>query len=130
MSARRTFATALRVLRQLRHDPRSVSLMLLVPSVLIGLLAWILQRSPGTFNHFAPSMLGIFPLLVMFLVTSVTTLRERTSGTLERLMTLPLAKAEFVLGYAAAFGAVAVVQAGLVSGLSFGAYGLRVEGSP
>ena len=130
MNARRTFATQGRILRQLRHDPRTVGLLMLVPSVLLGLLAWILHSSPGTFDHFAPSMLGIFPLIVMFLVTSVATLRERTGGTLERLLTMPLAKAEFVLGYALAFGTLAIAQAALVSGLSFGVYGLHVDGSP
>lgn len=130
MSLRRTLATSARALRQLRHDPRTLALMMLVPSVLLGLLSWILHDSPGTFDHFAPSMLGIFPLTVMFLITSVATLRERTSGTLERLLAMPLAKAEFVVGYALAFGALAMVQAALVSGLSFGLYGLHVAGSP
>ena len=129
MSVRRTLATSARILRQLRHDPRTIALLLLVPSVLLGLLAWILHANPGAFDHFAPSLLGIFPLIVMFLVTSVATLRERTGGTLERLLTMPLAKVEFVLGYALAFGGLAIAQAALVSGLSFGVYGLRVDGS-
>jgi ABC-2 type transport system permease protein len=126
---RRTRATARRVLRQLRHDPRTVALLLAVPAVLMGLLAWILHDRPGDFDQFGPPLLGIFPLIVMFLVTSVATLRERTSGTLERLLTMPMAKADFVLGYALAFGLAAVVQAVLVSGLSFGVYGLHVQGS-
>ena len=130
MNARRTFATQGRILRQLRHDPRTVALLMLVPSILLGLLSWILHNSPGTFDHFAPSMLGIFPLIVMFLVTSVATLRERTGGTLERLLTMPLAKVEFVLGYALAFGTLAIAQAALGSGLSIGVYGLHVDGSP
>jgi len=95
----------------------------------MGLLAWILRGRDGDFNQFGPPLLGIFPLVVMFLVTSVATLRERTSGTLERLLTMPLAKAEFVLGYALAFGFTAVAQALVVSGLSFGLYGLHVRGS-
>jgi len=129
MTLRRTGATARRVLRQLRHDPRTVALLLAVPAVLMGLLAWILHGRDDEFNHFGPPLLGIFPLIVMFLVTSVATLRERTSGTLERLLTMPLAKAEFVLGYALAFGFAAVVQGLVVSGLSFGLYGLQVAGS-
>ncbi|MGO8869894.1 MAG: ABC transporter permease [Acidimicrobiales bacterium] len=129
MNRRRTIATATRIVRQIRHDPRTLALLLLVPSVLIGLLAWILEGRPGTFDHFAPSLLGIFPLIVMFLITSVATLRERTSGTLERLLTMPLTKGEFVIGYAIAFGAMAIAQAVLVSGLSFGLYGLTVTGS-
>ena len=129
MNPGRVAATTQRVLRQLRHDPRTIALLLVVPSVLMGLLAWILNRRPGAFDAFGPPLLGIFPLVVMFLVTSVATLRERTSGTLERLLTLPLAKAEFVTGYALAFGLASVVQAALVSGLSFGVFGLHVQGS-
>ena len=129
MTLRRTVATTRRVLRQLRHDLRTVALILAVPAVLMGLLAWILHGRAGDFNQFGPPLLGIFPLIVMFLVTSVATLRERTSGTLERLLTTPLAKADFVMGYALAFGLSAVVQALVVSGLSFSLYGLHVSGS-
>ena len=64
----------------------------------------------------------------MFLVTSITMLRERTSGTLERLMTLPLAKIDILGGYGIAFALVAVVQATLVSALAFGLLGLDVAG--
>lgn len=128
MSWGRTRATAGRVLRQLRHDPRTVGLLVAVPAVLMGLLAWILQGRDHDFDRFGPQLLGIFPLVVMFLVTSVATLRERTSGTLERLLTMPMAKAEFVLGYAIAFGLAAVAQALVVSGLCFGPYGMTVRG--
>lgn len=129
MSPRRTWATCRRVLLQLRHDPRTVGLLVAVPVVLMGLLAWMLHGRDRDFDRFGLPLLGIFPLVVMFLVTSVTTLRERTSGTLERLLTMPLDRADLVLGYALAFGAVAVVQAGVAAGLSFGAYGLHAPGS-
>src|SRR5664280_3003785 len=118
-----------RIMQQLRHDPRTIALLLVVPSALVGLLAWSLVNRPGNFDALGPRLLGIFPLTVMFLVTSVTTLRERTNGTLERLLTMPLAKAEFVMGYALAFGFAAVIQAVVVSGLSFGLFGLHVSGS-
>ncbi len=127
MSTRRTLATAHRVLTQLRHDPRTIGLMLVVPCVLVGLLAWVYQGT-STFDHIGAPLLGIFPFVVMFLVTSVATLRERTSGTLERLLTMPLGKLDLLLGYALAFGAVAVVQAGLVSALSLTVFGLDVAG--
>ena len=127
MSTRRTLATAHRVLTQLRHDPRTIGLMLVVPCVLVGLLAWVYQGT-STFDHVGAPLLGIFPFVVMFLVTSVATLRERTSGTLERLLTMPLSKLDLLLGYALAFGAVAVVQAGLVSALSLTVFGLDVAG--
>jgi ABC transporter DrrB family efflux protein len=119
-------ATARRVVEQLRHDHRTVALILVVPCVLMGLLAWML--SSADFDRYGAPLLGIFPLIVMFLTTSVATLRERESGTLERLLSMPIGKADFVLGYALAFGALAVLQAVVVSGLSIGVFGLDVAG--
>jgi ABC-2 type transport system permease protein len=130
MSTARTLATARRVLRQLRHDPRTVALMLVVPCVLLALLSWVYDDSPGTFDTVGASLLGIFPLITMFLVTSIATLRERTSGTLERLLSMPLAKGDLLAGYALAFGAVAVLQAALATALAVFALGLDVTGSP
>jgi len=130
VSLRRTLLTMRRIMQQLRHDPRTIALLLVVPSALVGLLAWSLVNRPGNFDALGPRLLGVFPLTMMFLVTSVTTLRERTNGTLERLLTLPLAKAEFILGYAGAFGVVAIVQSALVSTLSYSVYGLSHQGIP
>ena len=128
MTPRHTLAIAQRVLLQLRHDRRTLALLVVVPSLLMGLLAWMLSQP--TYDQYGPMLLGIFPLLVMFLVTSVATLRERTTGTLERLLTLPIGKADIVGGYAVAFGSLAVVQALVVSGLAFGLFDLHVAGSP
>ena len=130
MSLRRTLLTTRRILEQLRHDPRTIALMLLVPAALVGLLAWTLTDEPGAFDSIGPKLLGVFPLVVMFLVTSVITLRERSGGTLERLFTMPLTKADFVGGYAIAFGSLAIVQSFLVSVLSYTWYGLAHQGVP
>ena len=130
MSLRRTLLTSRRILEQLRHDPRTLALLLIVPTALMGLLAWSLSNEPGAFNSVGPKLLGVFPLIVMFLVTSVITLRERTVGTLERLFTLPLTKADFVGGYAIAFGALALIQSLFVSVLSYTWYGLAHQGVP
>ena len=130
MNAARTLATARRVLRQLAHDPRTIALMLVVPCVLLTLLKYVFDDSPRTYDSAGAALLGIFPLITMFLVTSIATLRERTSGTLERLMSMPLGKADLLGGYALAFGAVAVVQAALATGLSVLLLGLDVTGSP
>lgn len=129
-SLRRTLATARRVLLQLRHDPRTIALMIVVPCVLLALLRWVYDGKPQTFDAVGASLLGIFPLITMFLVTSIATLRERTSGTLERLLSMPLGKGNLLGGYALAFGAVAVVQAGLATVLAVWGLGLEVTGSP
>ncbi len=125
----RTTATATRVLRQLRHDPRTIALMILVPCLMLLLLRYVFDGSPRTFDSIGASLLGIFPLITMFLVTSIATLRERTSGTLERLLAMPLGKGDLIAGYALAFGTVAVVQSVLATGLSVWALGLDVTGS-
>ncbi len=126
-SVSRTLATARRVLTQLRHDHRTVGLLLVMPCVLQWLLWAVLGQR--TFDRAGPVLLGLFPFITLFLVTSVATLRERTSGTLERLLTMPLAKAELLGGYGIAFGLAAVVQALAVSALTFGPLGLHVAGS-
>jgi len=128
MSARATLATTRRVLSQLHHDRRTLALLLVVPCVLIALLAWVFDGTP-TFDAIGAPLLGIFPFVVMFLVTSVATLRERTSGTLERLLTMPIGKLDFLVGYALAFGLVAVVQALLATSVAVFALGLDVAGS-
>ncbi|WP_354640917.1 ABC transporter permease [Kitasatospora camelliae] len=128
MNVHRTLATTRRVLAQLRHDPRTVAMLLVVPCVLLTLLKYMFDGDSGTFDRIGPELLGVFPLMVMFLVTSVAMLRERTSGTLERLLTMPLGKFDLLLGYALAFGLVALVQAALASALTIGVLGLDVAG--
>jgi ABC-2 type transport system permease protein len=128
MSLHRTLITAKRVLLQLRHDPRTIALLLLVPCVLETLLRLIYTHRRGAFNEAGAPLLAFFPLMAVFLVTSISLLRERTSGTLERLMTTALGRVELITGYAVAFGLLAAVQAGVVSGLTLGPLGLQVRG--
>jgi ABC-2 type transport system permease protein len=128
MSPARALATCGRVLAQIRHDPRTIALLLVVPSLLIGLVAWLFADTE-VFQQIGPAMLGLFPFIVMFLVTSIATLRERRSGTLERLLTLPIGRLDFILGYALAFGLLAIVQAGIAVGFAVLVCGLEIEGS-
>jgi ABC-2 type transport system permease protein len=128
VSLRATLATARRVLNQLRRDPRTLALLLLVPLGLVVLLEQLFSDRRQVFQQIGGPLLGMFPLIAMFLVTSITMLRERVSGTLERLMALPLAKLDILSGYAIAFGLLAAVQAVLVSIVAFGFLGLHTEG--
>jgi ABC-2 type transport system permease protein len=123
-------ATALRVLSQLRRDPRTVVLILVVPAALVTLLRYVLDGQPAAFQRIGGPLLGTFPFITMFVVTSVTMLRERTTGTLERLMTMPLAKLDLLVGYALAFGLVAIVQSSAVCALALGLLDLHVASSP
>ncbi len=128
MTARVTRATALRVLRQLRRDPRTIALLFVVPPLLLTLFKYVFYGQPETFDRIGGPLVGIFPFVLMFVITSITMLRERTTGTLERLMTLPLAKLDLLLGYGLAFGLVAAVQATVTAAVAFGLLGLDVEG--
>jgi ABC-2 type transport system permease protein len=135
MSLRLTLSTAGRVLGQLRHDHRTIAMLLVVPSALLGLL-YLLWKDvptfpgqPSLFDRVGLTMLGIFPFVVMFLITSIAMLRERTSGTLERLLTTPLSKLDLLLGYGIAFGLAATLQALITVGIATTVYGLDVVGS-
>ena len=130
MTLRITLAVAGRVLTQVRRDHRTAAMLLVLPCLLITLMWWMFLDSFGDpFNRFGPALLAMFPFIVMFLVTSVTTLRERSSGTLERLLAMPMGKLDFLLGYAVAFGLVAALQALLAVGVSVGLLGLDIRGS-
>jgi ABC-2 type transport system permease protein len=135
LGPRLTVATAGRVLRQLRHDHRTIAMMLVLPSLLLGLLYLLwrdvptLPGQPSLFDRVGLTMLGIFPFVVMFLVTSIAMLRERTSGTLERLLTTPLARLDLLLGYGLAFGLAAALQAVVTVTVATTVYDLDVAGS-
>ncbi|MGH3470904.1 MAG: ABC transporter permease [Nocardioidaceae bacterium] len=128
MTLSTTWAVSWRVLTQLRRDPRTVALMLVVPCVLLVLLWWMFNGDGQVFATFGPPLLAMFPFIVMFLVTSVTTLRERNTGTLERLLSMPMGKLDLLLGYAIAFGLMALLQAILAAGLTVGLLGLHIAG--
>jgi ABC-2 type transport system permease protein len=129
MSPRVTLATAERVLRQLRRDRRTVALVLVVPSFLLTLFRYVFDGQEQTFDRIGGPLVGIFPLVIMFLITSIAMLRERTTGTLERLMSLPLAKLDLLLGYGIAFALVGAAQAIVTSAVALGLLDLDVEGS-
>ncbi|HEY5625871.1 MAG TPA: ABC transporter permease [Dehalococcoidia bacterium] len=130
MSPRITLRTAGRVLRQLRHDPRTVALMLGVPVLLITLLRFVFDARPETFDRIGLMMLGIIPFMTMFLVTSVAMLRERTTGTLERLLTTPMNKLDLLVGYGIAFAVAAAAQSAVTSATAYGLLGLDTGASP
>jgi ABC-2 type transport system permease protein len=128
MSLAKTTAIARRVLAQLRHDPRTLALLFVVPPVLITVLKYVFQGETREFNNLAPMLLGIFPMVMMFLITSIATLRERSSGTLDRLMTMPVSKLDFILGYALAFAGLACVQAVITGTVMLGLLNVTVLG--
>jgi len=129
ISPRITAATARRVLTQLGGDHRTVAMLLIVPSVLLVLINRMYDSKPD-FDRVALLLLGIFPFTLMFLITSVAMLRERTGGTLERLLTTPMSKLDLLLGYGIAFAVAATAQAGLTCATAYWLLDLYTPGSP
>jgi ABC-2 type transport system permease protein len=128
MSLRKTFATSQRVLSQLRHDRRTLALIFIVPPVLLTILKFVFQDERSVFDSIAPMLLGIFPMIMMFLITSIVTLRERSGGTLSRLMTMPISKSDLIFGYAIAFCLLGLVQALISGGVMLGLLHVTVLG--
>lgn len=134
MNPRTYLATTRRIGLQLLADRRTIALILAVPTALLTLLFFLYRDvptppgRPPMFDRVAVSMLGVLPMLVMFLVTSVAMLRERTAGTLERLMTTPMRRGDLVAGYATAFAVAAVIQSLVLSAVTFGLLGVTVRG--
>ncbi|WKU07514.1 ABC transporter permease [Micromonospora sp. HUAS LYJ1] len=128
-------ATTARILRQLRHDRRTVALLVVVPTVLLTLVYFMYADQPAPpgqpspFDRVALVMLGFFPFIIMFLVTSIAMLRERTSGTLERLLTTPLGKLDLLFGYGIAFGLAGAVQSTVAAAAAYRLLGLTTAGS-
>ena len=129
MSVRILANTTQRILRQLRHDHRTIALMLVVPTLLLSILYFMYEDQAPVFNRIALIMLGVFPFTIMFLLTSIAVLRERTSGTLERLFTTPLGKLDLLFGYGIAFGLAAAVQASVTAALAYWLLDLNTAGS-
>jgi ABC-2 type transport system permease protein len=121
-------STTRRILRQLRHDRRTVALVLAVPLVLLTLLYFMFDAQEPVFQRVALVMLGIFPFIIMFLLTSIAMLRERTSGTLERLFTTPVGKLDLLFAYGLAFGVAATIQATVATTFAYWLLDLQTAG--
>jgi ABC-2 type transport system permease protein len=121
-------STARRVIAQLRNDKRTIAMIIVVPALLLTLIYYVFNDRPFIFQHVGLVLLGVFPFVLMFLITSIAMLRERSSGTLERLLSTPMGKLDLLFGYAVAFGLVAAVQAGVVTAVAYWAFDLSVAG--
>jgi len=136
LSPQAYLATTTRILRQLAADHRSVAMILLVPSLIMTLIYFMFRDAPHPpgaptpFNNVCLIMLGLFPLIVMFLITSITMQRERVSGTLERILTTPLRRLDLLAAYGTAVSIAAAAQATLACVVSFWLLGFDTAGSP
>ncbi|GAA2183046.1 ABC transporter permease [Brooklawnia cerclae] len=128
MNPRTLFATVGRILGQMRHDPRTMAIVTVIPLVVVTLLHYLFDEREPVVSFIEAVMLVVFPIVVMFLLTAVATVRERTSGTLERLMTTPIRKADILFGYAIAFGLLATVLAAVAAVFVYQVLDMQVAG--
>ena len=122
-------STTVRILNQLRHDRRTIAMLVVVPVLLLTLLYYMFSDVPGVFDRVGLIMLGVFPFVIMFLITSIAMLRERTTGTLERLLTTPMNKLDLLFGYGIAFGIAAAIQASVAAGVAYWLFDLNTAGN-
>ncbi|WP_338655496.1 ABC transporter permease [Sporosarcina psychrophila] len=83
----------------------------------------------GTFDYFGPVLLGFFVFFFVFLIAGVSFLRERTTGTLERLLASPLRKWEIVMGYVFGFGIFTMIQSTIIAAYAIYVLGMMMEGA-
>lgn len=111
-------------------------MILLVPMLVIVLMYFMFADvptrpgAPSPFNNACLILLGLFPLFVMFLITSITMQRERASGTLERILTTPLPRIDLLAAYGSAFSIAAAAQATVACAVSFWLLGFHTQGDP
>ncbi len=104
-----TFTIAGRIIHQLIRDRRTMALIVVVPLVVITLIG--LSFPEGTvLDYIAPAMLATLALFFSFLLTGISFLRERSQGTMERLMASPVSRIDIVFGYLFGFFIFALTQ--------------------
>lgn len=128
MSPRLTFATAGRIFRQIAHDRRTIALVVVAPLVIISLLYFLFDEQQPFVSNIMLYGIVIFPIMLMFLLTAIATVRERISGTLERLMTTPVGRGDILFGYALAYDLLATIQVIIATTYCYTVLGMEVEG--
>ena len=114
VSVDRTLAIALRILRQISRDRRSLALIIVAPIVVMALVGFSFGDQQGVLDRIAPGLIAVFVLFFTFVLTGVSFLRERAQGTLERLLTTPVGRADILVGYTTGFFVLAMVQSVIV----------------
>lgn len=121
-------ATTARLLRQLRHDPRTLVILTVIPLVILTLLHYLFDERQPLVSRVESQMLVVFSMMIMFLLTAIAMVRERISGTLERLLTTPISKPAILLGYGLAFGVLALWQSTVATAFAYWVLGMEVAG--
>ncbi|MBI2853999.1 MAG: ABC transporter permease [Chloroflexi bacterium] len=111
MVADRTLAIAVRIVRQFLRDRRTLGMLFVVPLLVMTLVGFSFPAGQGILDYIAPALLAAMALFFVFILTGVSFLRERSQGTMERLMVSPVARIEIIVGYLLGFILFAALQA-------------------
>lgn len=125
MNPDRTLAISLRIVSQIRRDHRSVALIIVAPIIVMSLVGFSFVDQKSVLDRVAPALIAVFSMFFTFILTGVSFLRERSQGTLERLLTTPVGRADILVGYLLGFLLFAVIQSVVI--LLFTILALRVN---
>ncbi len=103
------FIIARRIISQLIRDRRTMAMIVVVPVVIMTLIG-LSFPDEGVLDYIAPALLATLALFFSFLLTGISFLRERSQGTMERLMASPLSRLDMVVGYLLGFFIFALTQ--------------------
>ena len=98
-----------RIVRQIGRDRRTLALIIMVPVVMMTLIG-LSFPDKSMLNYIAPALLATFVLFFSFLITGISFLRERSQGTMERLMATPVSRLDVALGYLFGLSVFAILQ--------------------
>ena len=110
MSPDRTLAIAVRIVNQIVRDRRSLAMIIVAPVVVMSLVGFSFADQRDVLDRLAPALMGVFAMFFVFILTGVSFLRERAQGTLERLLTTPVGRADLLVGYLLGFLLFASIQ--------------------
>lgn len=98
-----------RVINQIRRDRRTLAMIMVVPLVVMTLIG-LSFPDERVLDYIAPAMISALALFFGFLLTGISFLRERSQGTMERLMVSPVTRLDMVVGYLLGFFVFALAQ--------------------
>jgi ABC-2 type transport system permease protein len=114
MSFDRKIAIASRIAREIRRDRRSVALIIGAPVIVMSLIGFSFQDQKPILNEVAPAIIATMAMFFVFVLTGISFLRERSQGTLERLLSTAVTRSDLLLGYLAGFLLFALVQSVII----------------
>jgi len=116
-----------RIVRQIIRDRRTIVLIIIVPLVVMSLIGLSFPEG-GILDYIAPAMLATLAIFFSFLLTGISFLRERSQGTMERLMASPVSRLDIVVGYLLGFFLFALTQTLIIVLFTIYALGVNFYG--